>query len=85
MTNILIIGIILLIVGLSSLIFKLSAALLEPITDKRITNSIAAAGESLILIMSCVVLCKFNVFCSHINNDISRKICCGRIRYGILK
>ncbi|WP_353845580.1 hypothetical protein [Megamonas sp.] len=24
-------------------------------TDKRITNSIAAAGESLILIMSCVV------------------------------
>lgn len=42
-------------IALSSLIFKLSAALLEPITDKRITNSIAAAGESLILIMSCVV------------------------------
>lgn len=40
---------------LSSLIFKLSAALLEPITDKRITSSIAAAGESLILIMSCVL------------------------------
>lgn len=40
---------------LSSLIFKLSAALLEPITDKRITASIAAAGESLILIMSCVL------------------------------
>ena len=40
---------------LSSLIFKLSAALLEPITDKRITSSIAAAGESLVLIMSCVV------------------------------
>lgn len=40
---------------LSSLIFKLSAALLEPITDKRITSSIAVAGESLILIMSCVL------------------------------
>lgn len=40
---------------LSSLIFKLSAALLEPITDKRITNSIAAAGESLVLIMSSVL------------------------------
>lgn len=42
-------------IALSSLIFKLSAALLEPITDKRITASIAAAGESLILIMSCVL------------------------------
>ena len=42
-------------IALSSLIFKLSAALLEPITDKRITSSIAAAGESLILIMSCVL------------------------------
>ena len=40
---------------LSSLIFKLSASLLEPITDKRITSSIAAAGESLVLIMSCVL------------------------------
>ena len=35
--------------------FKLSASLLEPITDKRITSSIAAAGESLVLIMSCVL------------------------------
>ena len=34
-------------IALSSLIFKLSAALLEPITDKRITNSIAAAGVTL--------------------------------------
>ena len=40
---------------LSSFIFKLSASLLEPITDKRITSSIAAAGESLVLIMSCVL------------------------------
>ncbi len=40
---------------LSSIIFKLSASLLEPIADKRITKSIAAAGESLTLIMSCVL------------------------------
>lgn len=40
---------------LSSMIFKLSASLLEPITDKRITSSIAAAGKSLVLIMSCVI------------------------------
>ena len=40
---------------LSSLIFKLSASLLEPITDKRITSSISAAGESLTLIMTCVL------------------------------
>lgn len=40
---------------LSSTIFKLSASLLEPIADKRITKSIAAAGESMTLIMSCVL------------------------------
>lgn len=40
---------------LSSIIFKLSASLLEPIADKRITKSIAAAGELLTLIMSCVL------------------------------
>lgn len=40
---------------LSSIIFKLSASLLEPIADKRIIKSIAAAGESLTLIMSCVL------------------------------
>lgn len=40
---------------LASIIFKLSAAVLEPITDKRITNSISAAGESLVLILSCVL------------------------------
>lgn len=36
-------------------VYKLSAALIEPISDKRITSSIAAAGDSLILIMSCVL------------------------------
>lgn len=40
---------------LASIIFKLSAGILEPITDKRITSSIAAAGESLVLILSCVL------------------------------
>ena len=40
---------------LSSIIFKISAALLEPISDKRITSSVAAAGESITLIMSCVL------------------------------
>lgn len=40
---------------LVALVYKLSAALIEPISDKRITSSISAAGESLILIMSCVL------------------------------
>lgn len=40
---------------LMALVYKLSAALIEPISDKRITSSIAAAGDSLILIMSCVL------------------------------
>lgn len=55
------IGIILIImypiikIVLSSWIFKLSASLLEPIADKRITKSISAAGESLTLIMSSLL------------------------------
>lgn len=40
---------------LMALVYKVSAALIEPISDKRITSSIAAAGDSLILIMSCVL------------------------------
>lgn len=40
---------------LMAFVYKLSAALIEPISDKRITSSIAAAGESLVLIMSCVL------------------------------
>ena len=47
---------------LSSIIFKLSASLLEPIADKRITKSIAAAGESLTLIMSCVLCVSLMLF-----------------------
>jgi stage III sporulation protein AE len=37
------------------LIYKLSAALVEPISDKRITSVISAAGESLVMLLSCVL------------------------------
>ncbi|MGG7176122.1 stage III sporulation protein AE [Clostridium paraputrificum] len=40
---------------LMTFIYKLSAALIEPISDKRITASIAAAGDSMVLLMSCVL------------------------------
>lgn len=40
---------------LMSFIYKLSASLLEPISDKRITASIVAAGDSLIVLLSCVL------------------------------
>lgn len=40
---------------LMTYIYKLSAALVEPISDKRITASIAATGDSLVLLMSCVL------------------------------
>ncbi|AYE35640.1 stage III sporulation protein AE [Clostridium septicum] len=41
--------------ALISLVYKLTAALVEPIGEKRITDSIAAAGDALILIMSTVI------------------------------
>lgn len=40
---------------LISFVYKITAAIIEPISDKRITSSIASAGDSLILITSCVV------------------------------
>ena len=40
---------------LMSFVYKLSAALIEPISDKRITSSISSAGESMILLLSCVL------------------------------
>ena len=40
---------------LISFVYKLTAAVIEPISDKRITASIESAGNSLILIMSCVL------------------------------
>lgn len=36
-------------------IYKLSAALIEPISDSRITKSLEAAGSSMVLIISCVL------------------------------
>lgn len=41
--------------ALISLVYKLTSALVEPIGEKRITDSIAAAGDALILIMSTVI------------------------------
>lgn len=36
-------------------IYKLSAALIEPISDKRLVKSVSSAGDSLILITSCLI------------------------------
>lgn len=38
-----------------AMIYKFTAALIEPISDKRIVNCITSAGDSLILIMSCLI------------------------------
>lgn len=40
---------------LMTLIYKISAALVEPVSDSRITKSLEAAGNSMILIISCVL------------------------------
>ena len=40
---------------LISFVYKLSAALIEPISDKRITSAITSAADSLTLLMSCVL------------------------------
>lgn len=40
---------------LISFVYKLSAAVIEPISDKRITASITSAADSLTLLMSCVL------------------------------
>ena len=40
---------------LITFIYKLSAALVEPISDSRITKSLEAAGKSMVLITSCVL------------------------------
>ena len=36
-------------------IYKLSSALIEPISDSRITKALEAAGNSMTLITSCVL------------------------------
>lgn len=38
-----------------SLMYKLTAALIEPISDSRLVNCITSAGDSLILIMACLI------------------------------
>jgi stage III sporulation protein AE len=38
-----------------ALTFKLTAALIEPISDKRLVNCIGAVGNSIVLIMSCLI------------------------------
>jgi len=40
---------------LCALVYKLTAAFIEPISDARIVKCIASAGDSLILIMSSVI------------------------------
>lgn len=42
-------------VFIMSLLYKFTAALLEPICDGRIVNCISSVGESLVLIMSCLI------------------------------
>lgn len=38
-----------------ALIYKITAILIEPVSDKRLVKSITAAGDSLILITSCLI------------------------------
>ena len=40
---------------LMTFIYKISAALVEPVSDSRITKSLEAAGNSMVLIISCVL------------------------------
>lgn len=40
---------------LISFIYKMSAALTEPISDKRITSSIEGAGNAMVLLLSCIL------------------------------
>jgi stage III sporulation protein AE len=47
---------------LITFIYKLSAALVEPISDSRITKSLEAAGNSMVLITSCVLTVSFMFF-----------------------
>lgn len=38
-----------------SMLYKLTAALIEPISDKKIVNCITSAGDSLVLLNSCLI------------------------------
>ena len=39
-----------------STLYRLTAAIIEPISDNRIVSAISSVGDSLILIMSCVIV-----------------------------
>ncbi|GAA0743503.1 stage III sporulation protein AE [Clostridium oceanicum] len=45
-----------------ALMYKLAAALIEPVSDSRLVNCVEAAGNSLILILSCVICVSFMFF-----------------------
>ena len=48
--------------GIMTFIYKLSSALVEPISDKRITNAISSVSEALTLLVSCVISVSFMFF-----------------------
>jgi stage III sporulation protein AE len=45
-----------------ALLYKLTAALIEPISDSKIVNCISSVGDSLLLVMSCVISVSFMFF-----------------------
>ena len=63
---------------LMAFIYKFTSALIEPISDKRITACIQSAGDSLVLLLSCVlsVSLMFFILLAVIAN-------CGRAMVGV--
>lgn len=47
---------------LMTFIYKISASLVEPISDKRITSALSMIGESMVLLTSCVISVSFMFF-----------------------
>lgn len=47
---------------LMSFIYKISASLVEPVSDKRITSALSMIGESITLLTSCVISVSFMFF-----------------------
>lgn len=43
-------------------IYKISAALVEPISDSRITSAISSVGDSMVLLLSCILSVSFTFF-----------------------
>ncbi len=59
--------------------YKMAAALIEPISDSRLVNSIGAAGDSLILILSCLICVSVMFFYNDSHNGFCRKGLYGHI------